>query len=147
MWPPHEAGTARDAHSRRGAGDAASHVVGLASAKSEVLPFQSPSGNIGCYIYKQGVRCDIREHTWPTPPKPASCDVDYGQGVGVGEHGRADYVCAGDTALDPSSPVLGYGDRISKGNIPLREQDQGHALREPDTKDGFFLSRDVVRLF
>ena len=35
--------------------------------------FQSPSGNIGCFIGKSGVRCDIRTRDWSPPPKPASC--------------------------------------------------------------------------
>jgi hypothetical protein len=113
----------------------------------KLFPFQSPSGNIGCYLDKKEVRCDIREHSWPTPPKPASCDVDYGQGVAVDQHGRADYVCAGDTALDPSSPVLNYGDRISKGNIRCSSKTKGMRCVNLDTNDGFFLSRDVVHLF
>jgi hypothetical protein len=113
----------------------------------KLFPFQSPSGNIGCYLDKREVRCDIREHSWPTPPKPASCDVDYGQGVAVDQHGRADYVCAGDTALDPSSPVLDYGDRISKGNIRCSSKTKGMRCVNLDTKDGFFLSRDTVHLF
>jgi hypothetical protein len=109
--------------------------------------FQSPSGNIGCVITKQAVRCDIREHTWPTPPRPPDCDVDYGGGVQVGRNDAGSYVCAGDTALDPSSDVLGYGDRISKGVIRCASKPKGMRCVNIDTKHGFFLSRDVVRLF
>src|SRR5829696_9110960 len=76
-----------------------------ADASGKILrlkQFQSPSHNVGCYVANgKSVRCDIREHTWPTPPKPSNCDVDYGQGVGLGS-GEAGYVCAGDTALDDS---------------------------------------------
>ena len=126
----------------------ASSVSASAPSKyPKFFPFRSPSGNIGCYIYKKGARCDIREHTWPTPPKPSSCDVDYGQGLGVSQHGRAGYVCAGDTALDPSAPVLAYGDRISKGNIRCASKTKGMRCVNRDTKHGFFLSRDVVHLF
>jgi hypothetical protein len=122
-------------------------VTATASAFS-VKQFQSPSGNIGCAIVNgKSVRCDIREHSWPTPPKPSSCDVDYGQGVVVGAHGRADYVCAGDTALDPSAPVLGYGDRIHKGRIRCASKTKGMRCVNLETKDGFFLSRDTVHLF
>ena len=109
--------------------------------------FQSPSGNIGCVIVKDGARCDIREHTWPTPPRPPSCDVDYGGGVEVGRDGVGSYVCAGDTALDPSSDVLGYGDRISKGAVRCASKTKGMRCVNRDTRHGFFLSRDVVRLF
>jgi hypothetical protein len=113
----------------------------------KIFQFQSPSHNIGCVLTKKFVRCDIREHTWPTPPKPADCDVDYGQGVAVDQHGRADYVCAGDTALDPGSPVLDYGDRISKGNIRCASKTKGIRCVNLDTRDGFFLSRETVHLF
>lgn len=123
-------------------------ATGTASAKFlHYKLFKSPSGNIGCAISKKDVRCDIREHSWPTPPKPSSCDVDYGQGVAVGQHGRAGYVCAGDTVLDPSASVLGYGDRISKGNIRCASKTKGMRCVNLDTKDGFFLSRDAVHLF
>jgi hypothetical protein len=126
----------------------AASSTSAASAKfPKIFQFQSPSHNIGCVLDKHFVRCDIREKTWPTPPKPASCDVDYGQGVSVGQHGRADYVCAGDTALDDSVDVLGYGDRISKGNIRCSSKTKGMRCVNLDTKDGFFLSRDVVKLF
>jgi hypothetical protein len=123
----------------------------VSSASTNILhlkQFQSPSHNIGCYMANgTSVRCDIRVKTWPTPPKPASCDVDYGQGVGVSTHGEADYVCAGDTALDDTAPVLNYGDRIKQGHIRCSSKTKGMRCVNLDTKDGFFLSRDVVHLF
>jgi hypothetical protein len=127
---------------------AASTASASPSAKyPKIFHFQSPSHNIGCVLTKKFVRCDISAHTWPVPPKPADCDVDYGQGVSVGQSGRADYVCAGDTALDPSADVLAYGDRISKGNIRCSSKTKGMRCVNLESKDGFFLSRDVVRLF
>lgn len=68
--------------------------------------FQSPTHNIGCYLSSQhggSVRCDIREHSWTAPPKPAHCDVDWGGGLQVGSKRRGSIVCAGDTVLDPGS--------------------------------------------
>jgi hypothetical protein len=108
--------------------------------------FHSPSGNIGCALSKGGVRCDIREHSWPTPPKPADCDVDYGGGVAVGRHGPAGYVCAGDTVLNAGG-TLEYGDRISAGSIRCASKTKGMRCVNLDTGDGFFLSRAVVHLF
>ena len=43
--------------------------------------FQSPSGNIACAMGGGIVRCDILEHSWSPPPKPSSCDLDWGNGV------------------------------------------------------------------
>src|SRR5947207_2725662 len=45
--------------------------------------FLSPSKNIGCSLSDSGARCDISDRTWSPPPKPAGCDVDFGQGVTV----------------------------------------------------------------
>jgi hypothetical protein len=121
--------------------------AGSASAKfPKYKYFHSPSGNIGCALFKGGVRCDIREHSWPTPPKPADCDVDYGGGVGVGRHDPAGYVCAGDTVLN-AGDVLQYGDRISAGPIRCASKTKGMRCVNRDTKHGFFLSREVVHLF
>jgi hypothetical protein len=127
-------------------------TLALAAATSQAQAasfkqFQSPSGNIGCVITKSAVRCDIREHTWPTPPKPPTCDVDYGGGVQVGRSGAGSYVCAGDTALDPSADVLAYGDRISKGKIRCASKTKGMRCVNLESKHGFFLSRAAVRLF
>lgn len=126
-------------------------ITSPSSAASAKFPhyefFQSPSHNIGCVISKKAVRCDIRVHTWPTPPKPSYCDVDYGGGVAVGQHDPGSYVCAGDTTLDDSEPVLSYGDRIKAGNIRCASKTKGMRCVNLDTGHGFFLSRDVVHLF
>src|SRR5687768_11828968 len=78
--------------------------------------FASPSGNIGCIMTRAGARCDIRDHDWVAPPKPASCELDWGSGVFVGRHGRASIVCAGDTTLG-ATRHLGYGDAERVGRF------------------------------
>ena len=65
------------------------------AAASAYKAFESPSGNIGCIMESHGVRCDIREHDWQSPPKPDSCELDYGGGLFIGAKGRAVWVCAG----------------------------------------------------
>ncbi len=73
--------------------------------------FRTPSGNIGCAMYEGGARCDIRKRDWKPLPRPAACprEVGYGQGLEVPARGEAGFVCAGDTALDPSASSLAYG--------------------------------------
>jgi hypothetical protein len=119
-------------------------LIGPQAAEAKL--FQSPTGNIGCSITRQGVRCDIARHTWPTPPKPRSCEVDYGQGVAVGKRGRASFVCAGDTALN-QGPVLDYGKRIRRGRFRCRSRTDGMRCVNRRNGHGFFLSRARVDLF
>jgi hypothetical protein len=117
------------------------------SASAKPKFFQTPSGNIGCVIIGAEARCDIRNHQWPTPPTPAGCPLDYGNGVEVGKKGRASYTCAGDTVLSPSSPVLGYGEKITRKRFRCKSKPQGVRCVNRRNKHGFFLSTQNVRLF
>ena len=93
---------------------------------SELTGFTSPSGNIGCYIDPEHVRCDIRERDWSPPVKPASCPemTGWGQGLQLHVGTPADFVCAGDTALSSGSP-LAYGDKIVSGSIECESTPDG----------------------
>jgi hypothetical protein len=71
---------------------ALSLLAGLAlaaPADAALRQFRSPSGNIGCLIDRGFARCDIAERDWPRPPRAKGCDLDLGQGLIVGRHGRA----------------------------------------------------------
>lgn len=87
-------------------------VVPTSSALGTVVSFRTPSGNIGCIgeatRAHNTVRCDIRSRSWSPPPRPASCGLDWGQGLTLDRVGRARFVCAGDTALN-TGRVLAYG--------------------------------------
>ena len=43
-----------------------------------LVGFTSPSGNIGCFIDVDYVRCDIAQRSWTPPARPADCEFDYG---------------------------------------------------------------------
>jgi hypothetical protein len=118
----------------------------LLPAAAQAGPFQSPSGNIGCFINKSGVRCDIRQRSWRPPPKPRSCDVDFGQGVALDRRGRAGFVCAGDTTLG-AGPALAYGDAIRRGRFRCSSRTDGMRCVNRRNGHGFFLSRERVRRF
>lgn len=117
-----------------------------AAAAPGPTAFQSPSGNIGCFIGADAVRCDIRAHDWPTPKKPSSCDVDYGQGLQVGPGStRGSFVCAGDTTLG-SGRKLAYGRSITRGHLWCTSRASGMTCR--NARDhGFTLSRKAAQRF
>jgi hypothetical protein len=93
---------------------------------SELTGFTSLSGNIGCYIDPNSVRCDIRERDWSPPPKPASCPemTGWGQGLQLDVGKPANFVCAGDTALGAGTP-LAFGDNIMAGSIECTSSPDG----------------------
>lgn len=123
-------------------------LLGLATAASAsaLKLFHSPSGNIGCVMSQESVRCDIRAHSWKAPPKPKNCDVDWGGGVAVGTKGKAGFVCAGDTTLDQGS-ALPYGSAITKGRFRCLSEESGMRCVNRRNGHGFFLAKQSYRLF
>ena len=118
------------------------------SASASLVGFKSKDGRVGCYMDGKGARCDAKKPTWQAPPTPPDCELDYGQGVAVSRHGAADYVCAGDTTLDPRHEVLGVGERVKRGRFKCKALD-AKTIKCVNTRngEGFAISRFAVELF
>ena len=108
--------------------------------------FRTPSGNIGCAYYDRVLRCDVRDGVKPLPPAPSSCQLDWGQGFWLHEHGAAHIVCAGDTALNPTASVVRYGTTWQGGRISCASSPNGLRCTNAD-RHGFFLSRGEAYRF
>lgn len=109
--------------------------------------FQTPSGNIGCVLSEDLVRCDIAEREW-TAPKPKGCELDFGQGLQASdEDDRAAVVCAGDTTLDPGAEVLPYGSVARAGDFSCTSGEAGVTCQDDGDGYGFFISKQAYRLF
>src|SRR5437588_6753046 len=92
-------------------------VTTRSSAPLTLTSFKTPSGNIGCMVDPHYARCDIKDHSWSAPPKPADCDLDWGDALQISDGAAPAPVCHGDTALDPAATVLAYGQRTRPGSI------------------------------
>ncbi len=112
----------------------------------ELTGFISPSGNVACMIDPSFVRCDIIDHDWSPPPRPADCEFDYGQGITLSPGGPAEFVCAGDTAFGPDE-VLPYGSTIVAGVLQCDSAESGFTCRDVETGQGFSISRQAYQLF
>ena len=111
--------------------------------------FRSPTGVIGCVLLDGVARCDISKREWSPPPRPASCPhiVDFGQGLEVGRSGPGRFVCAGDTALDPTGTPLAYGTASRFGSFTCVSRSTGMTCTDPTTGHGFFISIQSYRAF
>lgn len=122
-------------------------LLALAPAQAQAATFfQSPSGNIGCVISTTGARCDIAEKSWRPPPKPASCPVDWGNGLEVSRRGKASFTCAGDTTLGMGRK-LAYGKVIRAGRFRCASLQSGVRCVNRLNGHGFGLSRHRARRF
>ncbi len=127
----------------------ASHEEEPAVRTVHLSTFRSPSGNIGCVLLDGTARCDISKRDWAPPPRPSSCpkEVDFGQGLEVEGSGAGRFVCAGDTALNPSATPLAYGSASRFGDFTCISRTTGMTCTEPATGHGFFISIQSYRTF
>jgi hypothetical protein len=111
-----------------------------------LVGFTSPSGNIGCYVDTHYVRCDIAGRDWVAPPRPADCELDYGQGIAFAAGEAPAFVCAGDTALRAGDP-LEFGQSVDAGAMSCTSLESGITCRDTSTGAGFMISRQEYALF
>jgi len=122
---------------------AALAVVGPASAATS---FHSPSGNIRCVIDGTSfTRCDITNRDWSPPPKPQSCEFDWGNSLGLGLRGPGRFLCVSD-AVD-SGRTLDYGKSIKRGRFRCRSRMTGMRCVNVRNGHGFAVSKQRVRRF
>ena len=123
-------------------------VLALSSlcAASDFMAFRSPSGAIGCAYYMNTLRCDVTGGVEPLPPRPQSCQLDWGQGFELKPKGRAWVVCAGDTALDPRATVVRYGGSWRRDGIVCASSPDGMRCTNAD-RHGFLISRGEAYRF
>jgi hypothetical protein len=107
--------------------------------------FSSPTGNIGCYIDRSSVRCDIQDRDWEPPKAPADCRLDYGQGIELRAGAAPEFVCAGDTTLGAGKP-LEYGQSIGAGLLRCESQETGVTCTDAESGRSFTLSKESYDL-
>jgi hypothetical protein len=119
----------------------------------DLQSFRSPSDNIHCMFItddegRSSVECELRSrtNTGPALPRPADCDLEWGSRFALDAKGIAGMVCHGDTLVDPSAPVVGYGEQLSAGGIACRSAETGMTCKNGKGR-GFSLSRAKQTLF
>jgi hypothetical protein len=124
-------------------------LAATAHAQSDPTGFQSPSKNIACQYFdddKQNIlRCDIAA-TETKPRRPADCDLDYGGAFEMNAKGNAARLCHGDTVMDQSLPVLGYGEVWQRGGFTCKSEQSGITCFNADRR-GFSLARAKQEVF
>lgn len=111
----------------------------------ELTTFSTPSGNIGCVMDPEYVRCDIRKRSWEPPPAPSDCELDFGQGIELANETRSHLVCAGDTTLG-AQETLEYGETSKVGPYRCISAAAGMTC-QAQSGHGFFLSKEAYELY
>ncbi|GMP08632.1 DUF6636 domain-containing protein [Bradyrhizobium sp. TM239] len=117
-----------------------------AHAQDRPIGFLTPSKNIVCQFNGQGVlRCDIMNME-SRPRRPADCELDYGHAFEMSAKGAAGRICAGDTVMDASLPVLAYGEVWQRAGFTCRSEQTGLTCFNA-MQHGFSLARGNQEVF
>ncbi|WP_244521465.1 DUF6636 domain-containing protein [Bradyrhizobium sp. DOA9] len=120
-----------------------------AHAQDRPIGFLTPSKNIACQFFTdngQGVlRCDIMNMD-ARPRRPADCELDWGHAFEMSAKGAAGRICAGDTVMDTSLPVLAYGEVWQRGGFTCRSEQTGLTCFNAMQR-GFSLARGKQEVF
>ena len=125
-------------------------VVAAPALADEYIGFQSPTGNIHCMLYKDGggtqARCDLKQLKKSYTKRPLGCEQDWGSAFAVDRTGKGYLACVGDTVVDGSNPVLGYGKAVSLGGISCVSAKTGMTCTNADGH-GFSVAKAKQKLF
>ena len=112
--------------------------------------FQTPSGNIACAIGPMPdsdfAGCEIRDRTYPVPPRPSPCMGAWGKRFNLHQGAAPEMVCNSDTILAATYPVLQYGQTRSFNPITCESQEAGITCTDTRTGHYFRLARDSYEL-
>jgi len=124
-------------------------VVTGAHAEDKPVGFLTPSKNIVCQFYTDNgqsvLRCDIMSMD-ARPRRPADCDLDYGHAFAMNAKSAAARICAGDTVMDASLPVLAYGEIWQRAGFTCRSEQTGLTCFNA-MQHGFSLARAEQKVF
>jgi hypothetical protein len=120
-------------------------AISAADASAALIQFTTPSRNIGCIGDKTRLRCDIARTTVKAPPKPLTCDFDWGNAFELLPRFVSHRICVSDSALG-GRRVLGYGKSLRIGPFLCTSRRIGLTCTSR-TRHGFFLSRNGIKLF
>ncbi|MBD2302491.1 hypothetical protein H6G77_20380 [Aulosira sp. FACHB-615] len=121
-------------------------MISLPAIAQAETSFQTPTGNIHCTILQANIRCDILKITAKIPPKPRSCEFDWGHAFILDAQGRGYRGCYGDTTVNPQNPVLQYGKTLRHEGIVCTSRRTGLTCVNRDQR-GWELSREKQRFF
>jgi hypothetical protein len=120
-----------------------------ARAQDRPIGFLTPSKNIACQFFTdngQGVlRCDIMNLD-TRPRRPADCELEWGNAFEMSAKGSAGRICAGDTIMDPTLPLLAYGEVWQRAGFTCRSEQTGLTCFNA-MQHGFSLARAEQKVF
>ena len=128
-------------------------MLSAGAVVADVTPFQTPSGNIECYVGTgdgpSDIDCTIFNRAGPPAlPRPANCIAAWGHHFSMTERGKVQMKCGepGESNTAPGVASAPYGQTGEFGGIVCQSSRKGLECKNADGH-GFFLSRKRQSVF
>ena len=128
-------------------------TIGLATPAHASVGFLSPSGNIACDVFTRDdgtsiATCDIRDHSYAAPPKPADCGWNgWGDRFNMVQGSAPVLICHGDPeVVGAALPTLPYSQTRSAGPITCDSEPAGVTCTDSSTGHFFRVSQASYQL-
>lgn len=114
-----------------------------------IVEFTTPSGNISCGMIGPAgtatLACEVLQHAYAAPPRPASCHLNWGSGwLSIETHTVVRGLCLGGPPFDPISSVLPYGSTLRQGTVACRSESAFLACADVNSGHGFAVNRTTL---
>ncbi|MDJ0715810.1 MAG: hypothetical protein QNJ54_16525 [Prochloraceae cyanobacterium] len=122
----------------------AAKMTKINSSVNSLTGFVMPSRNIYCALIgekQEYLRCEIRSGLNPMPPRPESCESDWGAGFLLSRQSSAEILCISDTIIRDDYPTFAYGSNWMNAGFECESQKIGLTCKN-SRGQGFFLSRE-----
>ena len=120
-------------------------AIAAADASAALIQFTTPSRNIGCIGDKTRLRCDIVRTSVKPPPKPLTCDFDWGNAFELLPRFAGHRLCVSDSALGAGA-CSATGRASGSGRSSACRAVSGSPARA-GRGTGSSLSRNRIKLF
>lgn len=131
---------------------AATFVLPATASADPEGSFQSPSGNIVCFVTALSYRgapaaaCQAHRHTY-TPPPAGDCHLGgWGGQIDLEQGNPPQFECVGGVLAVPPMPTLNYGESRSAGTITCTSEPSGMKCTDSSTGHFFRLSSESYDL-
>jgi hypothetical protein len=127
-------------------------AIALAAPAHAGVPptFQTPSGNIQCWVAENTAACEIIDHTYALPPRDDCTAPGFGNSVWLNEGKEPFLPCDTDQPGDyhgmRSHVTLDYGQTKSAGVMSCDSEEAGVTCTDSSTGHFFTVSRDTLQL-
>ena len=93
------------------------------------------------------MRCDIAQFSYTPPPRPESCEFDWGGAFAIEPDASVRFLCVSDTTLSPDHPKPAAGTSVAIGHSVCAVEAESIDCTVDQTDGGLMLSPNLYGVY